>query len=75
MGGCRSTSSCMLDHSEELSALRCVVIAGRQSHGPLTPLLLWLGLQAQQKRSSDDLIMIQVHPVTEVRFPVKGELI
>ncbi|KAK2842335.1 hypothetical protein Q5P01_012535 [Channa striata] len=65
----------MLDHSEKLSALGYTVIAGQQSNAPLTPLLLWLGLQAQQKRSSDDLIMIPVHSVTKVRFPVKVELI
>lgn len=65
----------MLDHSERLSALGVTVITGQRSHAPLTPLPLWLGLQAQQKRSADDLIMILVHSVTEVRFHVKGELI
>lgn len=65
----------VLDHSERLSAPGIAVIAGQWSHAPLTPLLPRFGLQVQQKRSADDLIMILVHSVTEVRFPVKGELI
>ncbi len=34
-----------------------------------------LGCRHSKKRSADDLIMIQVHSVTGVRFTVKGELI
>lgn len=44
----------------------------KQSRAPVTPLTLWLGLQAQQKRNADNLIMTLVHSVTEVRFPSQG---
>ncbi len=65
----------MLDSSEMLSALSFTVNSRRCSRAPLTSLLLRLGLQAQSERSADDLMMMQVHSVTEVRFTVRGELI